>query len=288
MNVLITHGSYSQSEPILRIGLIADPQYSDKPVQNKRHYGESLWKLEEAIDTFNNNRVDLVQTLGDVIDDEWASYDSILPVYDKLSPGIENYHLLGNHDFSIDSSHYNDLLERLSMPNFYYSYNKKGWRFIVLDATDVSFYANYLHGYDVNKLNAYFERTKDNSNHHRWNSAIGNEQQDWLQQQLEIAKSLNQKVVLFSHLPIRPRGNEHNLWNDDEIIDIIENSDNVVAFINGHNHSGNHVLKNGVHYITIFGMVDTLISSYAILDIYENRLVIRGFGNQKILHLIYD
>jgi len=285
ITILTVLSSCSKTEPILKIGLVADPQYANKPAAGKRYYRESLWKLEEAIDTFNYKNVDFVQSLGDIIDVEWGSYDSILPIYNKLNPDIENYKLLGNHDFSIYSTHLIDLLEKLSMPNYYYSYSQKGWKFIVLDATDYSYFSNSLHNHDTNQVNLYYENTKEKSNEHRWNSAIGKEQQNWLKQELASAISLNQKVVLFSHLPIRPKSNPHNLWNDYEIVDIIENSSNVVAFINGHNHSGDYVFKNGIHYITIFGMVDTMINSYGILEIYKDRLVSRGYGNQKTLHL---
>ena len=106
----------------MKIGLVADPQYADKPTAGTRHYRESLWKLGEAIDTFNFSNVDFVQNLGDIIDSDWESYNSIIPIYDELNPDIENYQLLGNHDFAIDTTHLKDMLDRLSMPNFYYSY----------------------------------------------------------------------------------------------------------------------------------------------------------------------
>ncbi len=285
ITVLILLSSCSKKEPILKIGLVADPQYANKPTVGKRYYRESLWKLEEAIDTFNYYNVDFVQNLGDIIDVEWESFDSILPIYDKLKPDIENYQLLGNHDFAIDSTHLRDLLEKLSIPNYYYSYSKKGWRFIVLDAMDYSYYSNSLHNHDINQVNLYYENTKEKSNHNLWNGAIGKEQQNWLKLELDSANLLNQKVILFSHLPLRPQDDPHNLWNDYEIINLIENSSNVVAFINGHNHSGGYVFKNGIHYITIFGMVDTMISSYGILEFYKDSLVLRGYGNQKTLHL---
>jgi len=285
ITILFLLNSCSKRGPVLKIGLVADPQYADKPTAGNRYYRESLWKLEEAIDTFNVNNVDFVQNLGDIIDIDWESYNSIIPIYDKLNPDIDNYQLLGNHDFAIDTTHLKDLLERLSMPNFYYSYSKKGWRFIVLDATDYSYYSNSLHHHDINQVDSYYEKTKGKSNNNNWNSAIGEEQQNWLKQELDSASLRSQKVIIFSHLPIRPQDNPHNLWNDYEIINLIEKSHNVVAFINGHNHSGGYVFKNGIHYITIFGMVDTKISSYGILEIYKDSLVIRGYGNQKTLHL---
>jgi len=94
-----------------------------------------------------------------------------------------------------------------------------------------------------------------------------------------------QRVIVFSHMPLRPLDAAENLWNNEEIIEILENSSNVVAFINGHNHAGDYVFKNGIHYITIFGMVDTMINSYGILEIYKNSLELKGYGNQKTLHL---
>ena len=283
--LLILVISCTRNDPVIKIGLVADPQYANKPDAGIRYYTQSLWKLEEAIDSFNYYSVDFVQNLGDIIDTGWDSFDSILPLYNKLNPEIENYHLLGNHDFSVDSVHLNNLLERLSMPDHYYSYSKKGWRFIVLDATDYSFYSSLLHNHDIDQVSAYYESTKEKSNHHLWNGAIGEEQQNWLIQELDSANLLDQKVIIFSHLPLRPSGNPHNLWNDSELIDLIENSSNVAAFINGHNHSGGYDFKNGIHYITISGMVDTGNSSYGILELYKESLILRGFGNQRTLQL---
>jgi len=280
-------GSCSNKEPFLKVGLVADPQYANQPPSGKRNYRESLWKLQEAIDTFNFNKVDLVQNLGDIINDKWESYEAILPLYDKLNPNINNYHLLGNHEFAVDSIHLKDILDRLSMPDYYYSYSKKGWRFIVLDATDIAYFSNSLHDLKIQEIDLYFQNTKGQSNSYDWNSAIGKPQQNWLKQELENADILGQKVILFSHMPIRPIDNPHNLWNDDEIISIIEHSPNVVAFINGHNHTGGYDFKKGIHYITIFGMVDTMVSSFGILEFYKDILVLKGFGNQKTLELKY-
>lgn len=284
--LIIILSACTKTQPVLKIGLVADPQYADKTTAGQRYYRESLWKLKEAIDTFNHNGIDFVQNLGDIIDANWESYDSIIPIYESLNREIENYHLLGNHEFSLDSSRFTDLLETLSMPDYYYSYVRKGWRFVVLDATDYAYFSNSLHHHDINKVAAYYSHTIGQSNNHRWNSAVGEKQQQWLKGELNKAKLLNEKVIIFSHAPIRPIGDPHNLWNDHEIIDIIENNSTVVAFINGHNHAGGHVYKNGIHYITIFGMVDTVISSYGILEIFKDRLILRGYGNQKDIILM--
>ena len=254
-SIFILISSCAPEEPILKIGLVADPQYAHQPNAGSRYYTESLWKLKKAIDTFNHYNVDFVQNLGDIIDTGWESFDSILPVYNNLSPEIENYHLLGNHDFAIDSLHIKSLLGKLSMPDCYYSYSRDGWRFIVLDATEYSYHSYLLHNHDLRQVNLYYAQTEGKSNHHRWNSAIGEEQKNWLKLELDSANFLSQKVILFSHLPVRPLDNPHNLWNDLEIIHLIENRTEVAAFINGHNHSGGYAFNNGIHYITKYGMV---------------------------------
>lgn len=277
--------SCSQNELVLKIGLIADPQYKDAPSSGDRKYRETLWKLEEAIDTLNYYNVDFIQNLGDIIDNEWRSYDSIIPVYDKINPGIENYHTLGNHDFSVDSSQMKDILKTLSMPDYYYSYVKKSWRLVVLDATDYAYYSNPLHKYSIEKIDACYAKTEGIENHHVWNSGIGEKQQAWLKEELKTAESLNQDVIVFAHLPIKPN-HAVSLWNSNEIVEILESSKNVVAYINGHHHAGGYAYANGIHYITIFGMVNTMISSYAILEIFEDgRLTLTGFGNQKSFQL---
>ena len=97
-----------------------------------------------------------------------------------------------------------------------------------------------------------------------------------------LYSSINcQNVIVFSHIPVRPLNNAHNLWNDAEIVDIIENYSNVKAFINGHNHAGNYIFKNGIHYVTLKGMVNTSVSSYGILEIYNDGLLLKGYGNQE-------
>ncbi len=286
--ILSLQASFSQEKPVLKIGLVADPQYADKPLAGKRYYRESLWKLKEAITTFNENQVDIVQNLGDIIDLGWTSYDSILPLYEDLDPNIENHHLLGNHDFAISPSRLTGLLEKLSMPDYYYSYEENGWHFIVLDATDYAYYSRTLHNHDMNRLNAYMYSTIGKSNNHSYNSAIGKKQQIWLKEELERARLSQNNVIIFSHSPLRPLYTAENLWNNEEILDIIESSSNVVAYINGHNHAGDYELKNGIHYFTIFGMVDTRISSYGILEIYEDELLLKGFGKQKSYRLKWN
>lgn len=286
--IVLSVVSCTNNKPILTIGLVADPQYEDRNTVGKRHYRESIWKLEEAISTFNYHKVDFVQNLGDIINGKWESFDSIMPIYEQLDKNIACYHLLGNHEFAIDSVKMPGLLSKLSMPDHYYSYVKKGWRFIVLNSMDYSYLANPLYQRDIRIVDSYYEKTERKINHYDWNGAIGKKQQAWLKSELNKAAQGDQKVIIFAHMPIMPSNVEENSWNDYEIVKIIESCENVVAFINGHRHKGNYVYENGIHYLSMIGMVDTEISSYGLLEVYDDRMVLKGFGNQKSLKLDLD
>lgn len=289
-SLIMLSSIYAQSEPILKIGLIADPQYQDKPSatppnSGERNYRGGLWKTKEAINTFNSQNVDFVQTLGDVVDGELRSLDSIMPIYDNLHPDIEAHFLLGNHDYDVEDQE--QLLDKLRMPDYYYSFVREGWRFIVLNTSDYSFYSNPLHKHDIKLVETYSDAVKDKPNHYEWNGAIGEEQQDWLKQELSSAEELDQKVIVFAHIPLRPLDDIHGVWNNLEVIEIIEDSPSVVAYINGHNHNGNYVKNNGVHYMTMKGMIGhPTKNSYSILEIYDdNSLKLKPYGDQDDLDL---
>ncbi len=258
----------SQSDLILKIGLVADPQYENKEPSINRYYKESVWKLKEAVDSFNYYKLDFVQTLGDVINGQWESFDSILPVYKNLDRKIENYHLLGNHEFAIDKQYLNRIVEKLGMPANYYSYSKNEWRFIVLDGTDYSSVSLPLHPDHEMQLKEYREAVI-HSNNYDWNGAIGPEQQAWLKARLDSSQSNKEKVIIFCHMPVMSTTDTSaNLLNDFEIISLIEKYSCVVAYIDGHNHRGDYVTRNNIHYITLKGMVDTPGNSFALLKIF--------------------
>ncbi len=54
----------AQAAGPLRFGVIADPQYAPVAPQGTRYFGNSLWKLAEAIEALNAEPLDFVVTLG--------------------------------------------------------------------------------------------------------------------------------------------------------------------------------------------------------------------------------
>ena len=87
------------SPPLIVFGLIADTQYADCESGKTRFYRNSLGKLHESIDYFNNQKVQFTVNLGDIIDRDQKDLDSVLICLKHLNKKI--FHTTGNHDFKL-------------------------------------------------------------------------------------------------------------------------------------------------------------------------------------------
>jgi manganese-dependent ADP-ribose/CDP-alcohol diphosphatase len=279
---LITSSS-SQSgnrKPILKIGLIADPQYCDcDATPDNRHYREILIKLPSAVDTINEARVDFTMNLGDMIDKNEDSYAAILPILKRLTKPY--YNLLGNHDmYNVSDSYLSSILSLYEMPDYYYDFSYDHWRFIVLDGTELGEYSLSLHPELKKENKTLWQKVQGQINAHPWNGGVGLKQQQWFRSRLQDARNKNQSVIVFCHFPVYPFELPNTLFNSADIVDILEEYPVVKAYIAGHQHEGGYGFKKGIHYITQKGMVDTADkNSFAILEVYTNELRIIGFGN---------
>ena len=258
-----------------RIGVIADCQYCSDPGKGKRKYSLSEKKLQECIDHFNTMDLEYVVHLGDFIDRDFESFEVVGPIYRQLK--MPHYHVLGNHDFSVEDSLKAKVPETMGMPSRYYDFALNGWRFIVIDGNDISFHAYPEGSVEHRAAEKYYEENKLSAPD--WNGALGGEQMLWLKQTLDQAEQANEKVILYSHFPIFPE-NKHNLWNANEVVTLISGYRCVKAYINGHNHVGNYAGFGGVHYLTMKGMVDTTESAYAVIELTDDHLKVKGYGRE--------
>ncbi|MDF1816531.1 MAG: metallophosphoesterase [Verrucomicrobiales bacterium] len=272
-------GFSAETNPLFSVGLIADAQYVDADPGGIRHYRNSIKKLSAAVKSINEADVDFSIHLGDLIDRDFASFDDILEPLRDLKSSV--YQILGNHDFSVAEDKKPEVAAKMGITNPYYAFSKGGVRFIFLDGTEVSTFAqpkgSTIHQQASEMLAEYVAKGRKSAK--SWNAAIGPEQMKWLEAQLKEAASSGDKAIISCHYPILP-DNSHNLWNDQEVLAVIERFPGVVvAWLNGHNHAGNYGERNGVHFVTIQGMVDTPDSNaFAVMDVLPDRLKIRGSG----------
>jgi 3',5'-cyclic AMP phosphodiesterase CpdA len=268
-----------------RFGVIADPQFA--PVPNTygvktRFYSNSVWKLNEAIARLNQEDLKFVITLGDLIDRYWESFQHVLPLYDDLKH--ERFFLLGNHDFGgVPAEYRQSVVRTVGMPAAYYDFVRNGYRFIVLDGNDVSLFGPREGDPKRALAEKRFAELKASKalNAESFNGSLSDEQFAWLQQKIQEAATANQRVIIFNHYPVFP-AHAYNMWDSERVAKLVCDSTNVVAYFNGHNHAGNYGQPGGKHFLTFRGMVETPTdTAYAIVEVFPDRLEIKGFGIQE-------
>lgn len=277
---LVCAGAAEQPQQGFSFGAIADCQFCAVKGSGQRKYSLSNEKLSDCVDHLNSIDPEFVVHLGDFIDRDMESFDVVGPIFKRLK--MPGYHVLGNHDFSVADKYKIQVPEILGMPGRYYHFKHANWRFIVLDGNDISFHAYPKESESFKAAEEYY--SIHNIQSPRWNGAIGPDQMAWLKSLLIAAQSRNENVALFCHFPIYPE-NVHNLWNAKEVLALTERFSCVKAYINGHNHSGNYGFRKNTHFLTLKGMVDTEISSYAVISVSRESLHIKGYGreNDRIL-----
>jgi hypothetical protein len=270
------------NKPSFSFGVIADVQYCDCPPTEARFYRKSTDKLQECLNALNQQNLAFTLDVGDLIDRDFSSFDTILGEYQQAKARI--YRTLGNHDYSVSPEHLAEVPVRVGLNSAgYYDFVYLGWRFIVLNGTEVSTYAHPEGSEAYTAAETILKKLEqdDLPQARPWNAGVSPQQLGWLQDRLQVAQSAQQKVIVMGHYPLYPE-DPHNLWNADEVIATLEQSDNVVAYFNGHNHAGNYGQKKGIHYLNFKGMVDTPDqNTFAAVHVYPNRLEVAGFGREE-------
>jgi manganese-dependent ADP-ribose/CDP-alcohol diphosphatase len=277
---LLSFAAFSQNAeaPLFSFGVMADVQYCDCKNNGSRHYSSSLGKLHEAVQVFNQEQVKFVVSLGDFIDRDAQSFDTLNKITKQLRMPL--HHILGNHDFSGAQEEIEKAPAYLGLKEKYYSFKNGGWRFIVLNGNDISVLGNKenskKHLLAQRRLAALKGQGAPNAQ--PWNGELGEQQLAWLKKQLKSSLQANERVIVMCHHPISPERGSLNLWNDSEVKRLLESFPNVKAYFNGHAHEGGYDFDKGKHYVTFKGMVEKDGNAFAIIEVYRDYLKINGYG----------
>ena len=250
----------------LRIGLVTDLHYADKNAAGSRHYRESIGKLAVAARQFAAAQPDLVVNLGDFIDaakdvateKKWLA--KIQAEFARL-PG-EKHFVLGNH--CVTTLTKPEFLDGVKQKKSYYSFDAGGNHFVVLDACfrkdGVAYGRNNFNWTDTNLPDA---------------------EMHWLASDLAATKK---KTIVFVHQRLDV-GGAYGLKNAPQVRTILEDSNNVLAVFQGHNHVNDHKLIGGIHYCTLMAMVEgsgEQNNAYATMDVLgAEALCVQGFRKQQ-------
>ncbi len=226
-----------QQESVLRVGLVTDLHYADKPPAGSRHYRETPDKLAEAAAKFSGNQPDFIVELGDFIDAA-DSVDAELGYLKRINKEFlpicgHRHHVLGNHCvYTLNKREFLDVVEQ---PESYYSFDVGDFHFIVLDSCFRS------DGTPYGRKN--FEWTDPN---------IPAAELEWLKANLNGTKK---KTVVFAHQRLDV-SNHYGVKNADSVRKVFEESGRVLAVLQGHSHKNDHNEIGGIHYCTLVAMVE--------------------------------
>lgn len=301
----------------VRFGVIADIQYrdNDNPSVSK-YYKDSALRLDRAVKHFNEEDLDFVIVLGDMKDysENMADLKSVftgeytgqnqLYGLDHLKTPYK-YYAMGNHDLnSINHmeatgyvqqkmSNITPLVKSTFDNNTSLAYTftvpgKDHFLGVVLDGTEISRCrygkTNSIVENERNKVVA----VRGEGDFIDWNGGVSSTQLKGLDAVLSSADKENKDVIIFSHFPVWPEDNSHNLWNEKEVLETIERYNCVVAYVNGHDHVGDQGYRGSTSYITVKGMLlNENSSAYGIMTLNERYLVEEGFveePNRVIKH----
>lgn len=264
----------------VKIGVFADCQYVDSETKGVRYYRNSLKKLDDCISAFNKDEnIEFVVGLGDLIDEDLTSFKAVNEVLSNSKHNV--YHVTGNHDYSVKPEDLEKVLPALNMKKGYYTFQREGWQFIFLNGNEITFNSNNKETIKQAEQKVQELKAQNLPNAHTWNGGVGEKQIQWLKEQLDKAEQKNRKVVLFCHYPLLPF-EDHVLWDGKEVLEALKKYNCVKAWINGHNHAGGYVCEEGIHFVTMKGMVDTEFeSAYSVITFSEKEIVVKGFDREE-------
>lgn len=268
----------------IRIGLIADPQYSDLPASSpERSPGASLEKLKDIVAHLNTEELDAVVVLGDYIDRGFRNFQPVLDVLSELRAPV--WPVLGNHDFCVNDDYSCGRIDEvlallgLTRDSRYRYIDLAGTRFVILDTNEKSVMEAELTGERAEDIEARLAELNKSGveNAFPWNGEVGNEQLAWAKDVIDEAKVRNMRVVVFGHHQIWPDHPDSAL-NSAQVRDVLSANENVVAYINGHNHHGDFGVYQDMPCVTVEGIIEGDDNAWGILELTDDTLRVQGFG----------
>lgn len=192
----------------LKIGLVTDLHYADKPSRGTRHYRETLAKLTEAGETFRMQHPDFVVELGDLIDAA-DSVDTELGYLKRINRDFsaiceQRHYVLGNH--CVHTLTKQEFLNGVEQEKSYYSFDSGDFHFVILDSCYRS------DGQPYGRKN--FVWTDPN---------IPAAELEWLEADLEQTKK---KTVVFAHQRLDV-SSQHGVKNAVDVRKVLEASGKV-------------------------------------------------------------
>lgn len=255
----------AERESALKVGLVTDLHYADKPPAGSRHYRETPDKLAEAAEHFGKQKPAFIVELGDFIDAA-DSVDAELGYLKRINRDFsaickERHYVLGNH--CVHTLTKQEFLDGVEQKRPFYSFDSGDFHFVVLDSCFRS------DGEPYGRKN--FEWTDPN---------ISVAEVEWLGTDL---KNTTKKTIVFAHQRLDV-SNHYGVKNAAEVRKLLEESGRVLAVFQGHSHRNDHKEIAGIHYCTLVAMVEgsgAESNGYSVMSLATDGTIgIEGFRRQ--------
>ncbi len=204
----------------------------------------------EAIDTINDLKPDFVITGGDNIIDALGQRhgraDSLYTLYQETEKSLKMpvYHTMGNHEIygiykrsGADPNHpdYGEKMFENRFGKSYYSFNHKGWKFIIINSIEDTGKDSYI-------------------------GLIDQDQIGWIKDELQKTDQ-SIPIVLSTHIPFitantqkyegttLPNDSSLVIVNGKEVLDLFKKY-NLKLVLQGHLHTVEDIFIDGIHFVT--------------------------------------
>ncbi len=276
----------SDGVPLLRFGVFADAQYDRDTTDNKlhRHYARSRTWLAEAIGTFNGEDLAFTVSLGDLIDRDADALADIKPVLEGSRAPI--HYVYGNHDYPkpYDRAVQKRIFKTLGQKDVFRAFDAGPVRIILLNTNEIAPYSSAAGSKAQARALAIYKVAKDAGLPYakKYNGSLSDRQLRSLERELRKAQRKGRKVLVMGHSPITPDTATALTMNAARIRSLLSAyEDTVLGYLAGHEHKGGLQMLGAIPCITFRGMCEGALNRYAVVTVYENKLVIKGFGDQE-------
>ena len=273
-------------KPLVRFGLIADPQYADQDNKLGRNYRQAKDMYRQTLARLNQEPdLAFIMVLGDIIDgakdDDMAQMlalaaDSRVPVK----------YLAGNHDLQRHSEE--QLKAFFGVDDLFYDFAAGGVRFVVINSQDVSLVADEASGRQQAAKD--FLAAHNGVQFNSYDGMLSAERRQWLRDKLEAANTAGEDVVVFSHAPVwyLASSSRDLMWDHMEMLAVLDGCPRLRGFFAGHNHRGGLSPRRRVLHKTVKALVNASEPTACVVSMYQDRLDIRGIGAENDYAHPYD
>lgn len=222
-----TSAEFQNQTPVLRLLHITDVHITKEAAPRFKQLIRHILANHSIDFVLNGGDSVMAADYNDIteerVDELWSAWNECISEFGPL----EVHSVIGNHDpwWAAPSDKHSKygkqyVVEQLKIPSTYYSFNRKGWHFIMLDG-----------------------------NHE--GISLGDEQMEWLKRDLEALQP-GTPTICMSHYPglgVGPHfvGGLHKDFK--KLKDLFyEYKDCIRGFLSGHNHLDDYAVYNGVQY----------------------------------------